>query len=318
MSTPGSPAVIQPAIARPMPPPPPNPLSDSPAATQNPRTPGQRPEQRVGVGRHRVRVADEPDRLGVGEEREAADRAVHQRREPLVVRRQRACAAWSHGTPSSQRDTGSGLVAAEDHPAVLALAVDEVVRVAEARHVARAARDPGTARSAMCWWSTGVDGMNAPTIAATCGAHIPAALTTISVSIGPASVSTRRISRRGRQLEPGHPDARPDPDAERPGRVRDRVGGARAGRGGRHRGGAPRRTATSGEIAGIRRRASAAPMTPDVEADAAGAAGRPLELAELLRAATPGAGSRRASNTPEALVQLDAVASEAPSSWPTG
>ena len=82
---------------------------------------------------------------------------------------------------------------------------------------------PGTARSATCWWSTGVDGTDAPTIAATCGAHIPAATTTISVSIGPASVRTWRISRPRGQLEAGHPDALADADAERSGRVGDRV-----------------------------------------------------------------------------------------------
>ena len=38
--------------------------------------------------------------------------------------------------------------------------------------------------------------MKAPTIAATCGAHIPAALTTISVAIGPSSVRTAVTSRR--------------------------------------------------------------------------------------------------------------------------
>ncbi len=54
----------------------------------------------------------------------------------------------------------------------------------------------------MCWWSTGVDGMNPPTIAATCGAHIPAALTTSSVAIGPASVSTAVISRRADSSNP--------------------------------------------------------------------------------------------------------------------
>ena len=50
MSTPGSPAVIQPAIARPIPPPPPNPLSDSPAATQKPRTPGSGPSNGFASG----------------------------------------------------------------------------------------------------------------------------------------------------------------------------------------------------------------------------------------------------------------------------
>ena len=37
----------------------------------------------------------------------------------------------------------------------------------------------------MCWWSTGVEGIVAPTIADTRGDQIPAALTTTSVSIGP-------------------------------------------------------------------------------------------------------------------------------------
>ena len=56
--------------------------------------------------------------------------------------------------------------------------------------------EPATARSAACWWSTGVDGIHAPTIAQTCGAHIPAAFTTISASMGPSVVRMRRTSRR--------------------------------------------------------------------------------------------------------------------------
>ena len=48
----------------------------------------------------------------------------------------------------------------------------------------------------MCWWSTGTDGVNAPTIAETCGAQMPQAFTTASVSIGPVLVSTASTSRR--------------------------------------------------------------------------------------------------------------------------
>ncbi len=77
--------------------------------------------------------------------------------------------------------------------------------------------------SATCWWSTGVDGMNAPTIAATCGAHIPAALTTSSVAIGPVVGQDGRDLAPGRQLEPGDADAGPDAHAERPGRIGHRV-----------------------------------------------------------------------------------------------
>ena len=57
---------------------------------------------------------------------------------------------------------------------------------------------PGTAASAMCWWSTGTEGVNAPTIAETWGAHMPQALTTISVSMRPGSVTTAATRRRRR------------------------------------------------------------------------------------------------------------------------
>ncbi len=49
----------------------------------------------------------------------------------------------------------------------------------------------------MCWWSTGTEGVNAPTIAATWGAQIPQAFTISSVSIDPASVSTAVTWRDG-------------------------------------------------------------------------------------------------------------------------
>ena len=135
-STPGSPAVIQPAIARPIPPPPPKPLSDRPAATQKPRTPGIGPSSGFASGVIASGMADEADRLGVGEEREAPDRAGHQRREALVVGRQRARGVLPRHAVLPARH-GVELVPAEDHAALLALAVDEVVRVAEAGHVAR-------------------------------------------------------------------------------------------------------------------------------------------------------------------------------------
>ena len=53
----------------------------------------------------------------------------------------------------------------------------------------------------MCWWSTGTEGANAPTIAATCGAHIPQAFTTIvhralSASIEARFPSTREMARQ--------------------------------------------------------------------------------------------------------------------------
>ncbi len=49
----------------------------------------------------------------------------------------------------------------------------------------------------MCWWSTGIEQTNVPAIAATRGAHMPAAFTTVSASMRPDSVSTARTSRCG-------------------------------------------------------------------------------------------------------------------------
>ena len=51
---------------------------------------GQRAEQRVAVGRHRVRVAEQADDTRVLEEREPADGAFEQRREAIHVRLDRA------------------------------------------------------------------------------------------------------------------------------------------------------------------------------------------------------------------------------------
>ncbi len=62
--------------------------------------------------------------------------------------------------------------------------------------MSRGSSCPSTACSAMCWWSTGTDGVNAPTMADTCGAQIPQALTTCSAAIRPPLVSTARTARR--------------------------------------------------------------------------------------------------------------------------
>ena len=75
----------------------------------------------------------------------------------------------------------------------------------------------------MCWWSTGVDGTDTPTIAATRGDQMPAALTTTSVSIGPWSVSTRRTARSRPQLDARDARPRPDAGAQLARRLRDRM-----------------------------------------------------------------------------------------------
>ena len=160
----------------------------------------------------------------------------------------------------------------------------------------------------MCWWSTGVDGMNAPTIAATCGAQIPAALTTSSVSIGPASVRTAVISRRA---DSSNPVTRTP--------VRIRTPSARAASATAcvapcgSRWPSPARWTAPYSESGRDRRHQAARLVGadhlDVEPDPARPAGGPLELAELVAAR----GEPQAADgleDAEALVQLDAVAPE--------
>ena len=171
---------------------------------------------------------------------------------------------------------------------------------------------PGTALSAMCWWSTGVDGMKPPTIAATWGAQIPAAFTTSSVSMGPAIADHASDLTSGRQLEPRDADALPDPDTQRASGIRDRVRRAVrvqvpvAGQ---------MDSAVQG-LRGDRRHERAGLLRPDdlgVETDPASSAGSPLQLAELC-------GARREAQAADPLenaqpfVQLDAVATEPPSS----
>ena len=97
---------------------------------------GHWPEQRVSVGRHRVGVADQRDHAGVLEEGEAANRALHQLDEALFVGRHGAGAVLPRHAVDPARGR-VGLVATKEDAARLGLAVDEVVGVAEARHIAR-------------------------------------------------------------------------------------------------------------------------------------------------------------------------------------
>ena len=69
---------------------------------------GQRAEQRVAVGRHRIRVAEEADDTRVLEEREPADGAFEQRREAIHVRLDRAGLVLpGHAVRPTRRGSGS-------------------------------------------------------------------------------------------------------------------------------------------------------------------------------------------------------------------
>ena len=150
--------------------------------------------------------------------------------------------------------------------------------------------------------------MNAPTISATRGAHIPAAFTTSSVSIAsPSSSSTRRISRRGpSESKPVTRAFWRIRDAELARRIRDgergrvRVEIAVAGQvdGAVQRLRRDRRH----EPARLRRRDHA-----DLQAHAACPARRALELLELLRRRREPDAAHRVEHA-EPPVQLDRVA----------
>ena len=202
-----------------MPPAPPKPLSESPAAIQNPGVPGIGPEQRVAVGRHRVGVADERHDARVLEEREPPHGPRHELGEALVVGRERAGAVIPGDAvhPAGHRVRARSRRRGPRRPPS---APYTRLSVSRKHGMSRGSSWPSTASRAMCWWSTGTDGVNAPTIAATWGAQIPQAFTTASVSIGPAVVSTAR-----------HLAARPEADT----RHARAVGSRRRARGRRRR-----------------------------------------------------------------------------------
>ncbi len=144
----------------------------APRPSKNPRTPGIGPSRGCASG---VIASGWQTSVTISascEEREPAGGAPQELLEPVHVGRERARAVLPRHAVDPAGDRVA-LVAAEHDPARLRLAVDEVVRVAEARHVARQLV-AGHGFSATCWWSTGVEGTKAPTIAASCGAQIPA------------------------------------------------------------------------------------------------------------------------------------------------
>ena len=100
------------------------------------RDPRHRAEERVAVGRHRVGMADELHHARVVQEGEAADRALPERPEALLVRRKRPAPVLPRNAVLPARD-GVALVAAEEHSTGFAAPVDQVVGVAEAGHLAR-------------------------------------------------------------------------------------------------------------------------------------------------------------------------------------
>ena len=175
--------------------------------------------------------------------------------------------------------------------------------------MSRGSSAPGTALSAMCWWSTGVDGMKAPTIAATCGAQMPGGVDD-ELGVDPAGLGQDgRDLAAGGQLEPGDADPGPDPDAQRAGGI-----GHRVGRAVRVEMTVPGEVDRAVQRIGRDRRHQAASLVgaddARVQPDPARPAGRPLELPELLRARCQPQAADGLEGA-EASIELDAVAPEA-------
>ena len=101
-----------------------------------PRHAGHRAEERIAVGRHSVGMADECDDTCIPQEGEPPNGTVHELREALMVwwNRLSRVIPWHPVRPAGHRVR---LVAAEQDPSGLRLAVDEIVEIPEARHLAR-------------------------------------------------------------------------------------------------------------------------------------------------------------------------------------
>ena len=284
----------------------PEPIERQPGRDPEPTDPCERPQQRVRIRCHRVRVADQADRLGVGEEREASDGARHQWREALVVRRHglRRVVPWDAVLPARTRIR---LIPAEDHPAVLALARDEVVGITETRHLARQLGAGHRLERDVLVIDRG-RGDERPDHRRHLGRPDPGRIDDEFGGDRPLLRQHGRDLATGRQLEPRDANAGPDPDPECPRgvghcmgravRVEMTVAGQVDGpvqRPGRDRGHEPARLVGADD--------------PRLEPDPARPARRPFELAEL-RAARCQAQAPHRLEGAEAAVQVDAVAAE--------
>jgi hypothetical protein len=159
------------------------PVCESPAASQNPGTPGTGTEQGAAVRRDALGAVDEVGQLGLGEHRHATDRALEDLAEQLPVRREQLLGEVPRHAVHRPRHRVL-LEAADEEPADLLAHVDEVFRIAQARR-RRGSSRPGSGFVARCWWISGVIGMLTPTMAAICAAHMPPASITHSVRIAP-------------------------------------------------------------------------------------------------------------------------------------
>ena len=183
-----------------------------------------RAEQRVGVGRHRVRMAQQADHARPIEEWEAPDRAFQKWREAVHVGLHRACAVIPRDAVGPPDDR-VGLIAARSasrRPRSCRRRGCRGPGSMGCRAGSRGRAPPASARAGDRLAPTT---SRTPAICATCGAHTLAASTTHSVSIVPPVCAYRADPSAAPELDPrDHPSARCDLDAQPARGVGDGVG----------------------------------------------------------------------------------------------
>ena len=162
-----------------------------------------RPDQGIGVRRHRVRMADEFQDPRLADEGKTPRRPRKQGLEARLVRRERRPSVLPGNAVDPSR-VGVQLVAAQHHAARLGLPVDEVVRVTEAGHIVREFGAPDCLQRGVLMVNRGGDDkgsghrghLRGPD--ARCDHH--------HLGLDPPGLRSDRLdgSRRG-QLDPGHP-----------------------------------------------------------------------------------------------------------------
>ena len=112
------------------------PVQRQPGGHEQPTNTRYRSQQRIRVGGHRIGMADKLDDPCLAHEGESPCRSLEQGLEAAQVRRDGGAGVLPGNTVDPSR-VGIELVAAQHHATRFGLPVDEVVRVAKARHVAR-------------------------------------------------------------------------------------------------------------------------------------------------------------------------------------
>ncbi|TME56032.1 MAG: hypothetical protein E6I60_04805 [Chloroflexi bacterium] len=265
-----------------------------------------RPQQRIGVGGHGIRMADEFHDPRLADEGKPPCRALEERLEPVLV--------GSDGGPGvlpgnavDPSGVGVQLVAAQHDASGLGLPIDEVVRVAKAGHVVRELGAPDRLqRGVLVIDRCGHDNGSGH------GGDLwrpDAARDHHHLGLDPARLRLHRVHRsRPGQLDPRHPGIRQHLHSEL-----TRGLGQRKGRRMRIDGPVPRQPDRPEQRipadGGHQLRGVLARNQLDIQSDRPGAAHAPLLLQQLLATGGEAQAAHRVEDAQPA-VKLDAVAAE--------